>query len=244
MHRCHIHHDRLLSDAVALDRDESRHLKTVLRLREGDPLELFDGSGLTRAAVVGSLAHNSMTLRPTAPARSHPPPRCALSLFACISKGRRMDWTVEKAVELSVARIVPVLSARTIVRLDAAERRDKAERWRRVALDAARQSACAWLPEIAVPVDFPAALALCQGCPPVFTAALDASAVPLRDALADFAAPPAAAGWFTGPEGDFTPEELECLKRAGSRLVSLGPTTLRAETAAIYGLCALGCAWL
>ncbi len=244
MHRCHIEHEPLLGDTVTLDRDASRHLRTVLRLREGDPLELFDGCGLTRPAVVASVAHHSLTLVPSAPPRSHPPPRCALSLFACISKGRRMEWTVEKAVELSVARIVPVLSARTIVRLDAAERRAKAERWRRVALDAARQSSGAWLPEIALPVDFADALQLCESCAPVFTAALDASAVPLRDALAEFAAPPAAAGWFTGPEGDFTPAELDCLKRAGSRFVSLGPTVLRAETAAVYGLCALGCAWL
>ena len=129
MHRCLVTTDALLADAVALEREEARHLQTVLRVRPGDRVALFDGRGRTRTAVVSDAQKHRLALAPEGPAVEHPRPRCALTLFACVSKGNRMDWTVEKAVELGVATVAPVLSERTVVRLDAEERPAKAERW-------------------------------------------------------------------------------------------------------------------
>ena len=155
-----------------------------------------------------------------------------------------MDWTVEKAVELGAGRIVPVISERTVVRLDAVDGAAKAGRWTRVAEDAARQCQAAWLPEIFAPVSALESLGLVKEAAPVFVAALSPDAIPLRQALAGHAAPPARAGWFVGPEGDFTADEMQELLDAGAIPVSLGPHVLRAETACLYGLCALSCAWL
>ena len=96
--------------------------------------------------------------------------------------------------------------------------------------------------------DLPASLKAClpimAQTAPVFVAALTPAARPLRAALAAFAGPPPLAGWFVGPEGDFTAQELDALVQAGALPVSLGPQVLRAETACLYGLCALNCAWL
>ncbi len=244
MHRHLVQPDALLADALTIGRDDARHLQTVLRVKPGDALTLFDGHGRTRLAVVSSADRRGVTLAAAAPAVEHPRPPCRVTLFACVSKGNRMDWTVEKAVELGAGAIVPVLSERTVVRLDADESEAKARRWLRVAEEAARQCGAAWLPEIAPPVPFRGVLPVVARTNPTFVAALAPSAAPLREVLAAFAAPPPEAGWFVGPEGDFAPAELDSLLGAGATPVSLGRYVLRAETACLYGLCALNCAWL
>jgi len=244
MHRCLVKTNELLADAFTLGRDEAHHLQAVLRVRAGDRVTLFDGQGRTRLAAIAAVEKHGLSLTADAPAQEHPRPPCQITLFACVSKGKRMDWTVEKAVELGVGRVVPVISDRTVVRLDADEGDTKADRWLRVAEEAARQCGAAWLPEIAPPLAFKACLPLLAGASPVFVAALTPRATPLREALAAHAAPPVRAGWFVGPEGDFTPAEIEALLAAGAVPVSLGRQVLRAETACLYGLCVLNCAWL
>jgi 16S rRNA (uracil1498-N3)-methyltransferase len=241
MHRHLVTPDALLADTCVLGKEEARHLQTVLRVKPGDSIQLFDGAGHTCAATVSGLEKNSLTLTIVEPVVLHPKASCSLTLFVCISKGKHMDLTIEKAVELGVVRIVPVISDRTIVRIDADDREAKADRWMRIAEEAARQSGRAWLPEILTPRSFKESLALVQQTTPTFVAALTPDAQPLRDALQ---ATPQQAGWFVGPEGDFTPDELQRLLDAGAIPVSLGPLVLRAETACLYGLCALNCAWM
>jgi 16S rRNA (uracil1498-N3)-methyltransferase len=244
MHRHLVTPEKLLADTCVLGKEESRHLQTVLRVKQGDEVQLFDGQGRTRQAVVAELAKHTLTLSAIAPVVLHPKPACALTLFACVSKGKHMDWTIEKAVELGVARIVPVVSARTIVRIESEDRDAKADRWMRIAEEAARQCGSAWLPEILPPCSFKESLARVKTTTPTFVAALTPTAKPLRECLAQGQLPPAQAGWFVGPEGDFTPEELAQLLEAGAIPVSLGKSVLRTETACLYGLCALNCAWL
>lgn len=244
MHRCLVTTEQLLAETCTLCRDEARHLKTVLRIKPGARVTLFDGQGRTRIAAVTALAKDGLTFSAIEPVRTWPCPSCRLTLFACVSKGGRMDWTVEKAVELGAARVVPVISERTVVRLDAREGAAKAVRWARLAEEAARQCQAVWLPEVLAPETFAESLRLVKETVPVFVAALTPDAIPLRKALADHAAPPSRAGWFVGPEGDFTPAELQNLLGAGAIPVSLGPHVLRAETACLYGLCALSCACL
>ncbi|MFO7936141.1 MAG: RsmE family RNA methyltransferase [Kiritimatiellia bacterium] len=243
MHRCFINTDRLHNDLIPLGRDECRHLKNVLRIQPNDEIELFDGAGFTRQAVIQSVEKNSILIRPSADPVKHPEPQCSITLFCCISKGKRMDWAVEKAAELGTTNIVPVISARTIVRLSNQDRIRKAYRWRRVAIDALRQCGGSWLPDITQPLDFSDALKLIYASSPVFTAALSDDAINLRDAIQQIETAPARVSWFVGPEGDFTAEELDMLRDADSVLVSLGKNILRAETAAVYGLCVLGCAF-
>jgi len=247
MHRHHIETSRLQSPSLTLARDEARHLQTVLRVRDGETVELFDGRGLTATATVAATGRHELHLSLLAPPTRHAPPACQLVLFACISKGKRMDWTVEKGVELGVSRIVPIVSDRTIVRLDEEEAEGKTDRWMRVAIEAARQSGTAWLPTIDTPIPLAEAGPLVRACAPVFVAALVPEAQPVPLVLASFRArgtSPATAGWFVGPEGDFTPEELQFLVANGAIPVSLGHQVLRTETAAIWGLCVLGAEWL
>lgn len=242
MHRCLVPTECLLADRFVLGRAASRHLRTVLRVRQSDAIELFDGRGRSRRAVVEDAGKDGLSIAAAGPAAVLPPPAAALTLFACINK--RMDWTVEKAVELGAARIVPVLSERTVIRIAPGERRAKAGRWLRIAEEAARQSGAARIPEIAEPLPLGETLAALAGPGPVFVGALDARARPFRAALEEWKEPPAQAGWYVGPEGDLSPGELDALLAAGGRPVSLGPAVLRSETACLYGLCVLNCAFL
>ena len=238
MHRLLVPSETLSLAQAMLPPAAARHLK-VLRPKSGEQIELFDGQGRMR-----TYACSADGLAAVGETRCVPPPSVRLTLFACVTKGSRWDWTIEKAVELGVARIVPVLSARSIVRLSAAERPAKAERWRRIAEDAARQSDAAWLPEVLPAVDFPEALVQVKVCRRVFVGALaEPPPPPLWTALADCADKFAEGdyGLFVGPEGDFTPEELASLVAIATP-VSFGPTVLRAETAAIFGLSVLAAA--
>jgi len=244
MHRCLIETNRLLDNSILLTREESRHIRNVLRLKDGAVIELFDGAGRTREAEIIAVGKNLLTLNPVTNPELHPSPKCSLTLLVCISKGKRIDWSIEKATELGVMRVVPIISERTIVRLNAAERQHKQERWQRVAEDAARQCGSAWVPQIDSPLEFAEASAVCAQSDVAFTAALSSDAIPLRNALRNFTTTPSSALWFTGPEGDFTEAELQELRANNVVLVNLGTNILRAETAAVYGLCVLNCLWL
>ena len=237
MHRLLVPEELMSGEAIALPDDAARHLK-VVRPRTGEEVELFDGHGRTRRCT-----WDGRRLVANGSATAFPAPRTELVLFACVTKGSRWDWTIEKAVELGTTRIVPVISDRCIVRLPPAERAAKADRWRRIAADAARQSDTVWLPEVLAAVDFPDSLELVKSCGRVFAGALCKPPPPpiwnAVTAVAGHAVP--SLGIFVGPEGDFTPDELRALLDVAAP-VSFGPTILRAETAAIFGLSVLAAA--
>jgi 16S rRNA (uracil1498-N3)-methyltransferase len=238
MHRLLVETALLGEASPALPAEAARHLR-VLRPEEGEAFELFDGRGRRRryAFAGGALAASAPVEEVARP--SGPP----LVLFACVTKGSRWDWTVEKATELGVARVVPVVSARTIVRIPAEARAAKRERWTRVAEDAARQSDAMWIPEIDGPVGFSEALALARETVCFAGALTDPPSPPL---LAAVRARLGASGGrpvsvFVGPEGDFTPDELAALLSFAAP-ASFGPTVLRAETAAVFAVSVLAAA--
>lgn len=242
MHRLLVESRALESAEPSLPPEAARHLR-VLRVRDGETVELFDGRGSWREFACRRATGGGLSLAPCAPRRFLPRRADAPVLFACVTKGARWDWTVEKATELGVARIVPVIGERTVVRIPPEERAAKAERWRRIAAEAARQSDAKWLPEIPDPVRFADALPLVKATRCFAGILSDPPPPPIAAALASAASAggpgdgrPFAA--FTGPEGDFSPEERDALSSVAAP-VSLGPTILRAETAAIYAVSAI-----
>jgi len=244
MHRLLVENALLQQNEVTLPKDAAHHLK-VLRPKNGEEIELFDGHGHTRVYHFNASTGHLDT--PAGPATLHLCSATPITLFACVTKGSRWDWTIEKAVELGAERIVPVISDRSIVRLAADEREPKAERWRRIAEDAARQSDAVWLPQILAPVDFAESLKLVRECGAVFVGALaNPPPPPLLTAIRrvqneDPTVLERGLGLYVGPEGDFTPAELQALLEIAVP-TSFGPTILRAETAAIFGLSVLAAA--
>ena len=233
MHRLLVETDVLSSDCPFLPKDAANHLK-VLRPKNGENIELFDGKGKFRTFYY----HDDWGLSPTGGVCEMPRPATELTLFACVTKGSRWDWTVEKATELGVTRIVPVISERTIVRLAPSEYEAKRLRWQRVAEDAARQSDAKWLPEIHAPVTFAESLPLVRETRCFVGALTNPPSKTIGEALAEEKGKISRLATFIGPEGDFTPSELAALLEIATP-VSFGSTILRAETAAIYALSVL-----
>ena len=235
MHRLLVESALLAEERPVLPADAAKHLK-VVRPKDGEEIELFDGKGKWRVYEFRSFALHATSHTSRTSHTSH-----TLTLFACVTKGSRWDWTVEKATELGVTRIVPVISDRTIVRIAKSERAAKRERWQRIAEDAARQSDAKWLPEIAEAVDFADALPLVRETTCFIGALTAPPARPLLEAVGEKVegGRPKVGQWnfstFIGPEGDFTPEELAALMEIATP-TSFGPTVLRAETAAIYAV--------
>lgn len=249
MHRLLVPTEILQSDNATLPPEAAHHLK-VVRPKNGETIELFDGAGAYRtyrfcADQSGRFTKSaSVCLSAVGDVAFASPRAASVTLFACITKGARWDWTIEKATELGVSRIVPVLSSRCIVHIGKDERGAKQERWRRIAEEAARQSDAKWLPEITEAVDFREALALAEKCKCFVGALTQPPSAPLLESVQKCIAGDGGTGdygLFVGPEGDFTADELGALLKI-AHPTSFGPTILRAETAAMFGIAVLSAA--
>lgn len=245
MIRCYLPAARWAEERTELDETESKHLAGVMRAQAGDRIGLLDGQGnLGEAEVVAP--HKKRTairiLSRTAAARFAPRRILAQALV----REQKMDWLIQKAVELGVHAIWPLQTERAVVKIRAEEAERKAARWQAIALAACKQSGNPWLPEIAPPRALPEALAALRDAPGAACfGALQAGAVPLPDLFGQLRredCPQVAA--FIGPEGDFSPAEVELLLGAGVRPVTFGPIVFRVETAALFMLSALQYAWL
>ena len=244
MYRQQVSTEAIQQDLLVLEGEQAHHLLHVLRATEGTEVGAFDGAGLTRLYHVVARSATALTLEAKQPVFSAVGAPVETVLFACIPKGDRMEWLLEKATELGVSKIVPVMSARTVVRLDAKQAVAKQARWQRIVEAASRQCGATFIPEVLVPQAFGATVALMKQCSTLIVAALIPEAQPLKPVLDALnpQTPGQQWGWWCGPEGDFTKDEMQTILDCGAVPVTLGPLILRAETAAIYGLANLGCA--
>lgn len=244
MYRQQVTSEEIACETLRLSGAAAHHLMHVLRAQVGTEVGAFDGAGRTRLYHVVAREPEALLLQAKQPIFSSAHPPVETVLFACIPKGERMDWMLEKATELGVMRIVPVMSARTVVRLEGKQAVAKQARWQRIVEAAARQCGATHIPEVTLPMAFEATIPLMKQCTTLIVAALIPGAKPLKpvlDAL-DPVAPEQMWGWWCGPEGDFTEAEMQTILACGAQPVTLGPLILRVETAAIYGMATLGCA--
>ena len=224
---------------AVLEPGAAKHLLTVLRLKPGAELMLFDGSGFEFPAVLEQAGKREALVRITGmhgPVVESP---LKVTLAQGVSRGERMDYTVQKAVELGVADIVPVLTERSVVKLDADKGRKKQEHWQAVVIGACEQSGRVRVPEVHAPMSF--------------AALLDASRSTGMKLLLDPLAPKAAKDFsapadgrvllLVGPEGGLSENERSLALKAGFQGIRLGPRILRTETAALVALSLLQSAW-
>ena len=226
---------------ILLPADESRHLLQSLRLRPGDTVMVFDGCGAAGAAAVVGTRGGRLVVQ-VRTVRAVPAPPVSLTLFQALPKGDRMDWIVQKATELGVAAIQPLVTAHVVVRLAAARASGRGVRWGKIAVQAAQQCRRAWVPRVLPLQDLAAAAGAVAAYDLFLVASLEAAAVSLRvrlDEMRRGPCRPARVAMLVGPEGDLTAEEYATLRAAGAQAVSFGATVLRVETAALYGLSVL-----
>ena len=230
---------------------EAFHIVKVLRCQPGQSLVLFDGQGGRFAGVIDKVgADGSVTGTLTGTLHdSEARPAVEIVLHQGLLKASHWDWLLEKATELGVSVIVPVLTPRTVVLLHEAERaKAKAERWGRVIMAAAKQCGIAKLPELREPAEFRDAIKTClaaeghSGAKPLTLLAWEglSGAVAgetlrgaLREAEQARGAVALRVNLFIGPEGGFSEEEVELAETMGAVIFGLGPRIMRAETAAL-----------
>lgn len=216
-------------EEALLEGDEARHLTQVLRTAEGESVRVFDGRGRSAEAEILEVAKRAVRLR-LQEARSAEKPRPQVVLAQAIPKGKTMDLIVQKAVELGVAEIQPLVTHHTVARPDAR----KAQKWQRVALEACKQCGQDWLPVVREPRGFGAWLGDWQPAAGelALIASLAEGARPMREVLQE-GGQPEQVTVLVGPEGDFDQKETRAAVESGFRSLSLGPLVLRVETASL-----------
>jgi 16S rRNA (uracil1498-N3)-methyltransferase len=242
MHRFYLPPEKWHPDALVLADGEAHHCRNVLRLECGDKIVVFDGRGRELTAEIVSNEPAKISLRKLHEAQT-PPLRCRITLGQAIPKGKNMDLIVQKAVEIGAAEIAPILSDRTIVRLDEESAASKQAKWQTVAIEAAKQCGQNWLPQVQPPRSLVHFFQEHGRFDLQLIGSLQSEAVHLKKILAEYSAEhgdrPTSVLMLVGPEGDFTPAELSLARSHGCRPITLGPIVLRVETAAIYCLSVL-----
>jgi 16S rRNA (uracil1498-N3)-methyltransferase len=240
--RFYISPERWSLKPLVLDESEAHHCIDVLRLGVGSRVVVFNGRGSEITAKITEVEKGRVHLNELSSTTTEPL-RCAITLAQAIPKGKNMDLIIQKATELGVAKIVPLLSDRTVVQLEEDELHKKREKWNQVIVEAGKQSGQDWLPEIAAPITPKQFFAEFDRYELPLVASLQGDARSFKKVLANFREQhgrrPSSALILVGPEGDFTPAESSWAKSAGCVPVSLGPIVLRTETAAIYSLSVL-----
>jgi 16S rRNA (uracil1498-N3)-methyltransferase len=226
-------------DQLALDAAETHHALDVLRMKAGDRATVFNGQGAEATVEIATVEKGKVALRKLTMGKSAPVV-CALTLAQAIPKGKNMDLIVEKATELGAAAIVPLLSERTIVKAEEGEAVAKRDKWQRVAIEAAKQCGQNWVPVVATPQTPKEFFQAGEKFDLMLIASLQPDSRGLKQVLADLGAKKLGRVLIlVGPEGDFTPAEINLAKNSGCQPITLGPIILRTETAAIYCLSVL-----
>ena len=215
--------------------EDAHHAGRVLRLRIGEALTLCDGKGTDYDCAVESIDKDVVVCRVTESHPSRGEPRQQLTLFMALPKGDKMEFVVQKAVELGASRIVPYLAKNCVSRPDKTEK--KVERWRKIAAEAAKQCGRGVLPAVDGVVTMEQAAEQAAQSRTALFFYENEQKTGLREALADGVGE--SVSLMVGPEGGFAAEEVETAVRLGLRSVSLGTRILRCETAPLAALAAV-----
>jgi 16S rRNA (uracil1498-N3)-methyltransferase len=227
--------------ACALAADQAHHVTRVLRLGAGDSVTLFDGNGSEYAAVIARAAPGGVTVNVGERVRVDRESPLQIALAQAISSGERMDYTIQKAVELGVVRVQPLTTERCVVRLDGARAQKRVAHWQAVAIAACEQCGRNRVPHVAPVMTLREWLAR-----DARTDAEDLHVLLYAQAETTLHAlpkPSVGVAMLAGPEGGLAPEEQNDARRAGYVPVKLGPRVLRTETAAVAAIAALQTLW-
>ena len=229
--RLFVHSPLATGQTLVLEGEAAAHLGRVLRARAGEPVTLFDGSGPEFEGEVKAAGRRDVELSVGARREADRESRLELVLLQGVCRNERMDWVVRKATELGVSAIRPVLTARSVVKIDPARTAARIEHWRAIAISACEQCGRNLLPDILPPLAVAPALAAHAGATGVL---LDPEAKGGPDSVQHARSRPLCL--LVGPEGGLDERERAAARKAGYAGIRLGPRILRTETAALTGL--------
>lgn len=213
--------------------EEAHHITNVLRLKEGTMVALFDGFGFKTLGILVDVTNEKVMVELINDQVVNTEPDLEVTLYQSLPKKDKFELIIQKATELGVYSIVPVITKRTIIHIDNEKAKKKLERWNKIAQEACKQSGRAYVPQISEPISFKTMLCGLK---------TELNLIPhegetkkgLKQVLKSFKASiPKSIGIFIGPEGGWDKEEVEIAVKHGIIPVTLGPRILRTETASL-----------
>jgi 16S rRNA (uracil1498-N3)-methyltransferase len=235
MRRFYLPPQECRDEHLFLTGSEAHHAADVLRVKAGDEVVVLDGAGGELVCRVETVTRKKVQLEIQS-RTTEPPPPWKITLAQAVPKGKMLEAIIQKATELGVWRVVPLLTQRVTTHLEGDSIDHKAEKWRQTAVEAVKQCGQRWLPRVDPPITLPAWLARGDKFDLTLVASLQDDSRHLRAYFPPGGRRPQTISVSIGPEGDFAPEEMQAIKGAGALPITLGPLVLRSETAA---LCAL-----
>jgi 16S rRNA (uracil1498-N3)-methyltransferase len=239
MHRFYLPPEECKGGTLVLTGGEAHHALHVLRVRPKEQVTIQDGAGQEFLCEVQAKERAQVLLR-ILDRKVHPNPAWHITLCQALPKGKIIESIIQKATELGVSRIVPLLSERVVADINEKAARDKQAKWQTVAVEAIKQCGAAWLPQVCMPATPAHFLANPDRAELALIASLQPGSRHPREYFNAFRqkhkrAPKSIQLWI-GPEGDFAPGEIERIESGGALPITLGPRVLRTETAATYCL--------
>ena len=228
--------DSVEGDFVEINGEDARHIALSLRMKNGEHLVLCDGKGREADAVIREAFPESVVLDVIERKDSAAEPKTEVVLYQALPKFDKLEYIVQKSVELGVSKIVPVLTSRCISRPDEKTMKKKLERLRKISDEAAKQSGRGKLPEVGEMLTFKnAVLKMCEAETPIFF--FEHAEYPLREIMKKREG--GTISMMVGSEGGFSDEEAAFAAEHGALIASLGPRILRCETAPVAALSAI-----
>ena len=220
-------------EQIRLAGSDVNHMKNVLRMKPGEEVWVSDGEGMDYFCSVEGYEEKEAVLRVVKKEVSQTELASRLILFQGLPKGDKMEWIVQKAVELGVYQIIPTACRRCVVKLDAKKGAKKVERWNTIAASAAKQSGRGIVPEVMSVKTYKEALEMAKNLDVVLVPYECAEGMDHTKELIQSIKPGQSVGIFIGPEGGFDPDEIALACETGGQVITLGKRILRTETAGL-----------
>lgn len=236
--RIHLPASLIIGSEILLPASACTHLLRVLRLREGAELVVFDGAGNEHSAELCRIVGHHVHVRIGTKINRASESPLHITLVQGISRGERMDWTLQKATELGISAIVPVLTTRSVVKLDDKQSAKKHDHWQSIVISACEQSGRSVVPKVHTPMSLNEYLSNKNNDHDRLLLEPNATTT-----LAGLAQASTHIDLLIGPEGGLDDSEIKQAKQANFKSVSLGPRVLRTETAAVVALSVLQAGW-
>ena len=227
----------VIDGEINLEHDASHHLSQVLRVRRGDRIKLFNGNGEEYSAKISGFTKKSIAVNIEGLVATEPTYPLEINLLIGISRGERMDYALQKAVELGVASIHPIFTERCMVKLDRKRLKQRLEHWGKLLINACEQSGRCRLPKLLVPCALSEALMNIPDGTRLLLHHLN------EQTLRDLEKPQGALTILVGPEGGLSEVERTLAVQRGFTAIRLGPRIMRTETAPLAAIAAIQTLW-
>ncbi len=237
MSRFYVRPEDVKGNEITVPREEAHHIIDVMRLSAEDEIVAFDGTGNEYIGRITDAARGSLKIRIEKINKVKSLKKIYISLAQALPKKARMDFIVEKTTELGVDEIIPLVTRRTVVRLDDKKRSEKSRHWQNIAVSASKQCGRLDIPKIRPEMRFNELLKGIKNYDLAVMACLNDDTKPFKEVISSFTGRKILV--MVGPEGDFSPEEIGSAKSSGAELISLGRLVLRVDTAGIFILSVL-----